>query len=174
MANTHIDGTINGSPVTEDIPANTLLLDFLRSKGLTGAKPSCELEVCGSCTVLVGGTPVSSCTTLAAEVDGNSVETIEGLADGDELHPVQEAFVDEFALQCGYCTPGMILSVKALLEENSAPTRDDIVNWLDGNICRCTGYESIIRATQRAARLLTGTGGDQDSGHSAESKVEAQ
>ena len=122
---------------------------------LTGTKISCEVQVCGSCTVLVDGLPVSSCTLLAYEVSDREVVTIEGLARPDgTLHPIQQAFIDEFAFQCGFCTPGMILSAKALLDENPKPSRDEIIHYMDGNICRCTGYVSIVAAIQRAADVI--------------------
>lgn len=156
MTEIPISGQINGRPVAERVLPNTLLLDFLRERGLTGAKPSCELEVCGACTVLLNGAPVSGCTTLAAELDGGAVETVEGFADGTDLSPIQRAFAEELAFQCGFCTPGMIMSSTALLRNNPAPSREDIVHWMDGNICRCTGYGSIIRAVQTASLARPG------------------
>lgn len=149
-----IAGSINGEPYADEIDPSTLLIDLLRDRGLTGAKPSCEAEVCGSCTVLLDGLPTSACATLAAELDGRAVETIEGLADGERLHPIQRAFLDACAFQCGYCTPGMIMATKALLAEHPEPSREQIVEWLDGNICRCTGYASIVHAVETAARRL--------------------
>lgn len=142
--------TLNGAASSFDVDDNVLLLDLIRDSGLTGAKPSCEMQVCGACTVLVDGLPFSSCTTLAADVDGRRVETIEGLSTGD-LHPVQRAFLERFGFQCGFCTPGMVLAAKSLLEHEPHPTRDQIVHWMDGNICRCTGYQSILEAIQLAA-----------------------
>jgi aerobic-type carbon monoxide dehydrogenase small subunit (CoxS/CutS family) len=150
-----ITGTINGQERALDVEPSTLLLDLLRDLGYTGAKPSCEMEVCGSCTVQLDGLPVSACTTLAAELDGRSVETIEGLGRfEDDLHPVQQAFLKHSAFQCGFCTPGMIMSAKALLETTPAPSRDDVVHWLEGSICRCTGYEPIIDAVCEAAEAM--------------------
>jgi aerobic-type carbon monoxide dehydrogenase small subunit (CoxS/CutS family) len=122
---------------------------------LTGTKISCEVEVCGACTVLINGLPVSSCTTLAYEARGKNVTTIEGLEKADgTLHPIQQAFIDEFAFQCGFCTPGMIMSAKALLDENPKPSRSEIIHHMDGNICRCTGYVPIVNAVQRAAEAM--------------------
>jgi aerobic-type carbon monoxide dehydrogenase small subunit (CoxS/CutS family) len=143
--------TLNGSERTLQAEDRTLLLDLLRESGLTGAKPSCEMEVCGACTVLVDGLPFSACTTLAAEAEGRRVDTIEGLAAEGTLHPIQQAFLERFSFQCGFCTPGMILAAKSLLERERRPSRERIVHWMDGNICRCTGYESIVEAIQLAA-----------------------
>jgi aerobic carbon-monoxide dehydrogenase small subunit len=154
---TRITGTINGRERSLEVDNATLLLDLLRDLGLTGAKPSCEMEVCGACTVQLDGLPVSACTTLAVELDGRTVETVEGLAQSaDALHPVQEAFLKQSAFQCGFCTPGMIMSAKALLEANPPPSRDDVVHWLEGSICRCTGYESIVDAVLDAAEAIRG------------------
>jgi len=147
-----IDVTINGQRVERTLEPRTTLAEFLRNDlGMFGTKISCEMQVCGVCTVLIDGAPVSSCTTLAADADGREVRTIEGLAQSGELHPLQQAFIDEFALQCGYCTPGFIMMAVALLEENPAPTRDEVVHHLEGNICRCTGYRPIIDAVLKAA-----------------------
>jgi aerobic-type carbon monoxide dehydrogenase small subunit (CoxS/CutS family) len=147
-------GRINERELTLDIDNATLLLDLLRDMGLTGAKPSCEMEVCGACTVQLDGLPVSACTTLAVELDGRSVETIEHLDAGGSLHPIQEAFLRHSALQCGFCTPGMVMSAKALLEHDPAPARSDVIHWLEGNICRCTGYETIVDAVLDAAEVM--------------------
>lgn len=144
--------TLNGRGVTLEVPAHALLLDVLRDRlGLKGAKRSCDIQVCGACTVLVDGAPVSACTYLAAEADGRAVLTIEGMADGDTLHPLQEAFVEHGAVQCGFCTAGMLLSAKALLDEDPAPTRERIEQHLRGNLCRCTGYRKIVDAIQACA-----------------------
>lgn len=156
MPNFHLNTRINGTFISCEVPQNTLLIDFLRDRGLTGTKPSCELEVCGACTVLVDSLPASSCTTLAAESHKRNLETIEGLHREGGLTPVQKAFSEEFAFQCGFCTPGMIMSAESLLRQNTDPSREDIIHWLDGNICRCTGYESIVRAVQNAAKKLLG------------------
>ena len=144
--------TVNGRDHELDVPAHALLLDVLRDRlDLKGAKRSCDGEVCGVCTVLVDGLAVSSCTYLAVEADGRAILTVEGLADGDRLHPVQQAFVDAGAVQCGFCTPGMLLTTKALLDEHPAPTREDVLHYLRGSLCRCTGYRKIIEAVLMAA-----------------------
>ncbi len=144
---------VNGRAQELDVPANALLLDVLRDRlDLKGAKRSCDTQVCGACTVLVGGLAVSACTYLAVEADGRTVLTVEGLADGDRLHAVQQAFIDTGAVQCGFCTAGMLLTTKALLDETAAPTEDDVVHYLRGSLCRCTGYRKIIDAVLHAAR----------------------
>lgn len=136
------------------IEDQTLLIELVRGLGLVGTKLSCDSQVCGACTVLLDGRPVSSCTTLAIEADGKPVETIEGLADGTKLHPLQEAFIERFAFQCGYCTPGMILAAHELLRTNPQPSDDQIRHGLEGNMCRCTGYQNIIRAVREAAAAM--------------------
>lgn len=147
--------TVNGRPITADISPRLTLAEFVRDHlGLTGTKVSCEMQVCGVCTVLVDGSPVSSCTYLAVDVDGRDVLTIEGLATEDGLHPIQQAFVDRFALQCGFCTPGFVLMAKALLDAVDHPTREEVVEQFEGNICRCTGYEPIIGAVLAAADAI--------------------
>jgi aerobic carbon-monoxide dehydrogenase small subunit len=152
---TAISGRINGREHTLRVENATLLLDLLRDLGLTGAKPSCEMEVCGACTVQLDGLPVSACTTLAVELDGRSLETVEQLgATEDELHPVQIAFLEHSALQCGFCTPGMVMTAKALLEHDPQPSRETVVHWLEGSICRCTGYEPIVDAVLDAAEAM--------------------
>jgi len=152
---TRIGGVINGREHTFEVDNSLLLLDLLRDLGLTGAKPSCEMEVCGACTVQLDGLPVSSCSTLAIEFDGRTLETIEGLGVSEEsLHPVQQAFLKHSAFQCGFCTPGMVMTAKALLEANAAPSREDVVHWLEGSICRCTGYEPIVDAVLDAAEAM--------------------
>lgn len=144
--------TVNGRPVEMEVPPHALLLDILRDRlGLKGAKRSCDIQVCGACTVLVDGAPVSACTYLAVEAGGHQVLTVEGLADGDALHPLQEAFIEHGAVQCGFCTSGMLLSASALLAEDPAPTRERIVHYLRGNLCRCTGYQKIIEAISACA-----------------------
>jgi carbon-monoxide dehydrogenase small subunit len=144
---------LNGRPTETEYEHCETLAEVLRERlNLTGTKLSCEVQVCGACTVLLDGLPVSSCTLLAYEARGKNVVTIEGLAKPDgTLHSIQQAFIDEFAFQCGFCTPGMILAAKALLDENPKPSREEIVDYMDGNICRCTGYVSIVAAIQRAA-----------------------
>ncbi|MBF8255024.1 MAG: CoxS [Deltaproteobacteria bacterium] len=147
---------LNGKPAKVDCEAADTLAEVLRNQlNLNGTKVSCEVQVCGACTVLVDNLPVSACTYLAYEARGKSVTTIEGLEKPDgTLHPLQQAFIDEFAFQCGYCTPGMIMAAKALLDEIPQPTRDEIIHHMDGNICRCTGYVPIVTAIQRAANVM--------------------
>jgi carbon-monoxide dehydrogenase small subunit len=149
--------TVNGRPVELTVEPRETLLEVLRERlGLTGTKKSCDVQVCGACSVLVDGLPVSSCTYLAYEARGKQVLSIEGLAQGEQLHPIQEAFVEHGALQCGFCTPGMVLSVKALLDESPAPSEAEIKHYLRGNLCRCTGYKKIVEAVVDAAgRLAT-------------------
>jgi len=146
---------VNGVEVRRFVQNRLTLAEFLRADlGLTGTKVSCELEVCGVCSVLVDDSPVSSCTYLAVDVDGREVLTVEGLAHGSRLHPLQSAFVENFALQCGFCTPGFLVMAYALLKNNPDPTEEEIVEHLDGNICRCTGYRPIIDAVMDAARRM--------------------
>jgi aerobic-type carbon monoxide dehydrogenase small subunit (CoxS/CutS family) len=147
---------LNGRAIEIDCePADTLAEVLRNQLNLNGTKVSCEVQVCGACTVLVENLPVSACTYLAYETRGKSVTTIEGLENADgSLHPLQQAFIDEFAFQCGYCTPGMIMSAKSLLDENPRPTRDEIIHYMDGNICRCTGYVPIVAAIQRASEVM--------------------
>jgi aerobic-type carbon monoxide dehydrogenase small subunit (CoxS/CutS family) len=149
--------TLNGKPVALDCEAADTLAEVLRnSLNLNGTKVSCEVQVCGACTVLVDGLPVSACTYLAYEARGKNVTTVEGLEKPDgTLQSLQQAFIDEFAFQCGYCTPGMIMSAKALLDQNPRPSRDEIIHHMDGNICRCTGYLPIVAAIQRAAEAMS-------------------
>jgi len=145
--------TINGNRWSGIVPVEETLLEFLRVRlRLTGTKRSCESEVCGACTVLVGNLPVSSCTYLAFEAHEKSVLTIEGLAKGDQLDPLQEAFIRNIGAQCGYCTPGQIMAAKSLLMENPHPSRDQITEWLSGNICRCGAYGAIAKSILEAAQ----------------------
>jgi aerobic-type carbon monoxide dehydrogenase small subunit (CoxS/CutS family) len=147
--------TVNGARVARTVSTRTMLAQFLRDElGLTGTKISCELQVCGVCSVLVDGAPVSACTYLAVDVDGREVETVEGLARDGELHPLQQAFIDNFALQCGFCTPGFLMMAKALLAEDRDPGTETISEFLDGNICRCTGYRPIVEAVHDAAARM--------------------
>ena len=148
---------LNGRAIEVDCePADTLAEVLRNTLNLNGTKVSCEVQVCGACTVLIDGAPVSACTYLAYEARGKGVTTIEGLEKPDgTLHPLQQAFIDEFAFQCGYCTPGMIMSAKALLDESPQPTHDEIIHHMDGNICRCTGYVPIVAAIQRAADMMS-------------------
>ena len=148
--------TVNGSQEHLMVPSNMTLLQMLREKmALTGTKNGCEAGECGACTVLVDGEPVNSCMTLAVEVDGRAVTTVEGLAHGGQLSPLQEAFVEHNAVQCGFCTPGVLISAHALLERNPHPTEEEIRAALVGNLCRCTGYLRIIQAVQTAAEHST-------------------
>jgi len=147
--------TVNGRPTELEIEPREILLDVIRDRlGLTGAKRSCDVQVCGVCTVLLNGIPVSACCTLAYEANGKSVETVEGLAFAGQLHPIQRAFIEKGALQCGFCTSGMLLATKALLADYPHPTPEQIKHELAGNLCRCTGYWNIIEAVEEAARLL--------------------
>lgn len=146
---------LNGETAEAQVEARTPLADLLREKyRLTGTKVSCEAQICGSCTVLVDGKPVSSCTYLGVDVDGREVTTIEGVSEGEALDVVQQAFVEAGAIQCGYCTPGFVLTVKSLLEMNEEPSEEVAKHYLEGNICRCTGYEQILEAVLSAARTL--------------------
>ena len=148
---------VNGRELFLAVEPHLTLLDLLRDRlALKGAKRSCDLQVCGACTVLVDGRAVSSCTFLAYEAGGASVLTIEGMADGDRLHPLQQSFIDNGALQCGFCTPGMILSAKALLDEIPRTTEDQVKEYMKGNICRCTGYKKIAEAILAAAGAPAG------------------
>jgi carbon-monoxide dehydrogenase small subunit len=150
--------TVNGQPVELQIEPREILLDVIRDRlNLKGAKRSCDLQVCGACTVLLDGTPVSACCTLAYEASGREVTTIEGLAENGRLHPIQEAFIHQGAIQCGFCTSGMILTTKAMLAENPKPDREQIKHYLGGNLCRCTGYWNILNAVEDAAGRLAGT-----------------
>ena len=143
---------VNGESVSREIADNRLLIDFLRyDLDLTGTKEGCSVGVCGACTVLVDGQPVSACLTLAVSVDGCAVTSIEGLADGDQLHPLQRAFIEYGGFQCGICTSGQIMSAKALLDTNPHPSREEIQSWMMGNLCRCTGYYKIIESIQAVA-----------------------
>ena len=145
--------TVNGEARELTVPPHETLIECLRERlGLLGVKKSCDVQVCGACTVLVDDRPVSACTLLAFETRGRSVRTIEGLARGEALHPVQEAFIEHGALQCGFCTPGMIMATIALLAENASPTADDVKHYMRGNICRCTGYKRILEAILDASR----------------------
>jgi aerobic carbon-monoxide dehydrogenase small subunit len=145
--------TVNGSPVGAEVPDRTLLVHFIRDHaGLTATNVGCDTSSCGACTVLLDGQSVKSCTLLAAQADGRAVTTVEGLAEGDgQLHAVQQAFRAEHGLQCGFCTPGMVMAAVSLLEENPAPTEEEVRTGLEGNICRCTGYHNIVRAVLAAA-----------------------
>jgi carbon-monoxide dehydrogenase small subunit len=145
--------TVNGRTFTRTVEPRTTLADFLRDDlDLTGTHVGCEHGVCGACTVLLDGQPVRSCLLFAIQLDGAVLTTVEGLADGERLHPIQEAFREHHGLQCGFCTPGLLLTAKALLEENPAPTDREIREAIAGNLCRCTGYHFIVDAIRAAAR----------------------
>ncbi|MBI4523972.1 MAG: (2Fe-2S)-binding protein [Deltaproteobacteria bacterium] len=147
-----IEVLVNGTKWSGKVPAEEVLLDFLRYRlGLTGTKRSCESQVCGACTVLVNEKPVSSCSYLAFEVDGQSVTSIEGLASGQELDPLQQAFIRNVGAQCGFCTSGQLMAAKGLLIENPSPTYSDVSEWMKGNICRCGCYPAIARSIMEAA-----------------------
>ena len=150
-----INTKINGQSVSASAEASTSLLEFLRDTlEMKGSKLCCNTGECGACTVIYDGKPINSCVTMAADANGSEIITIEGLADGDKLHPVQQAFIDTGAVQCGYCTPGYIMSVKALLDRTTKPTAEDIEEAVSGNICRCTGYNKIVDAIHLAAQKL--------------------
>ncbi|MFE3177906.1 (2Fe-2S)-binding protein [Amycolatopsis sp. NPDC059090] len=143
---------VNGKTVEREVPDRTLLVHYLRdTAGLTGTNIGCDTTSCGACTVLLDGESVKSCTVLAAQADGHEVTTVEGLASGDSLHPVQRAFREQHGLQCGFCTPGMMMATVSLLKENPKPTRDEARAALEGNLCRCTGYHNIVSAVIEAS-----------------------
>jgi carbon-monoxide dehydrogenase small subunit len=148
--------TINGTAQSADVEPRKLLVDFIRTElGMTGTHIGCDTTSCGACTVLLDGTPIKSCTMFAASADGHAVQTVEGLKNG-ELHPLQVSFKENHGLQCGFCTPGMMLVGKALLEKNTSPT-DDEVRWaISGNLCRCTGYTNIVKSIQAAGAAIEG------------------
>ena len=148
---------VNGQSVSHDVPDNTLLVTFLRETlGLTGTHIGCDTSQCGACVIHVDGTTVKSCTMLAAHAEGAAITTIEGIAVGDELHPMQQAFHENHGLQCGFCTPGMIMSAIELVENNKNLSEQDIREGLEGNICRCTGYHNIVKSVQDAAQKMGG------------------
>ena len=147
-----ITATVNGTEITDDVEPRVLLVHWLReAQGLTGTHWGCDTSNCGTCVVLLDGVPVKSCTVLAAMTDGHEVRTVEGLADGTTLDPVQQGFMEEHGLQCGFCTPGMMLTARALLDRNPAPHEQEIREAISGQICRCTGYATIVRAVRWAA-----------------------
>jgi carbon-monoxide dehydrogenase small subunit len=155
--NLTINVTVNGKSVSADAEPSTSLLEFLRDiLNYKGTKLCCNTGECGACTILFNGKPVNSCVVLGADAAGAEIVTVEGLADGDKLHPVQQAFIDTGAVQCGYCTPGFIISIKALLDRSKHPTPEEIEEAVSGNICRCTGYTKIVDAIQLAAEKLEG------------------
>jgi len=149
--------TVNGRLVEREVEPRLLLVHFIRDiAGLTGTKVGCDTSQCGSCTVLVGGIATKSCTRLAVQTDGASVATIESLAADGTLHPMQESFWSKHGLQCGFCTPGMILTAVAMLQSHPNPTADDVRHGLEGNLCRCTGYQNIVRSVRDAAAVMGG------------------
>jgi carbon-monoxide dehydrogenase small subunit len=155
MASHKISVTVNGAPQTAEVEARLLLVHLLRDVfRLTGTHIGCDTTHCGACTVLLDGVPVKSCTVLAVQADGRNVKTVEGLEQDGKLHPVQEGFMQEHGLQCGFCTPGMLMTASALLEQNKKPDEGEIRRAISGNLCRCTGYVNIIKAIQHAAAKL--------------------
>lgn len=150
-----ISVTVNGKPHDSEVEPRTLLVYYLREAlGLTGTHIGCDTSNCGACTVIVDGQAVKSCTLLAAQVDGSDITTVEGLGTPDNLHPMQEAFWEEHGLQCGFCTPGMMIAAIQLLERNPDPSDDEVRHALEGNLCRCTGYQNIVNAVQSAAKKM--------------------
>ena len=148
---------VNGKKVSKDIPDHTLLSVFLRDiLNLTGTHIGCDTSQCGACTIMMNGHAVKSCTALAVQAEGSEIKTIEGLATNGELHPLQQAFWDEHGLQCGYCTPGMIMAGVGLLDQNPKPSESEIRHCLEGNICRCTGYQNIVKAVKSASQSMKG------------------
>ena len=146
---------INGNKITKEISDNTMLSDFLRNNlALTGTHVGCDTSQCGACVVHLDGNSVKSCTTLVADCDGGEITTIEGLANNGKMHPMQEAFKKHHGLQCGFCTPGMVMSAVDLLQKNKNPSEQEIRDWLEGNICRCTGYQGIVAAVKEAASKM--------------------
>ena len=155
MSMIHVSARVNGDPVEFLCDTRETLLDVLRDRlALTGAKEGCGTGDCGACSVLLNGRLVSSCLVLGAEVQGAEIETVEGMADGEKLHPLQRKIIEHAALQCGICTPGILIAAKALLARDPNPDEETIRYWLAGNLCRCTGYDKIIRAIQDAAREM--------------------
>ena len=146
-----INININNKAYSEEVEDSTLLVELLRDKlGLTGTHVGCDTSQCGACVIHVDGDSVKSCTVLAAQVNGKDLTTVEGLASGGQLHPIQKSFQNNHALQCGFCTPGLVMSAVDLLKKNSSPSEDEIREWFEGHICRCTGYKNIIKAVQEA------------------------
>ncbi len=157
MSKHRIELEVNGQKLEAEVPARRMLSDFLRDDlHLTGTKRGCETGTCGACSVLLDGQLVKSCLSLAVQAQGCQVRTVEGLAQGDQLHPIQESFMNCGGLQCGYCTPGFLMAACALLENNSRPSEEEIRSALSGNLCRCTGYTQIVESVQDAARKMHG------------------
>ena len=149
--------TVNGENVSSEVEPRTLLVQYLRENlGLTGTHVGCDTRQCGACVVHVNGKSAKSCTMLAVQAEGSEVSTIEGLADGDTLHPMQEAFRENHGLQCGFCTPGMVMSAIDLVQTNSNPSEQDVREWLEGNLCRCTGYHNIVKSILAGAKTMQG------------------
>ena len=147
--------TVNGKKIVKEVPDNTLLSDFLRDKlAMTGTHIGCDTSQCGACTVHLNKKSIKSCTVLVADCDGEEVTTIEGLATNGKMHPMQESFKKNHGLQCGFCTPGMVMSAIDLLQENKNPSEQEIRDWLEGNICRCTGYQNIVAAVKEASTKM--------------------
>ncbi len=158
MAGVPVEITINGRSYSGEVEPRQLLVHFIRENaGLTGTKVGCDTSQCGTCTVQLDGASAKACTVLTVQASGSSVRTIEGLAGDDGLHPLQEAFWNKHGLQCGFCTPGMIMAAEELLRTNPSPTREEIRHGLEGNICRCTGYQNIVRAVEEAAGAMGGS-----------------
>ncbi len=156
MSTVAISMTVNGQPVSGDVEPRTLLVEFLREHlGLTGTHVGCDTSQCGACVVIADGISVKSCAVLTVQYDGGSITTIEGLADGETLHPMQQAFNDHHALQCGFCTPGMVMSAVDLVNRQPDPSDADIHKGLEGNFCRCTGYQNIVRAVRAGAKAMS-------------------
>ncbi|MCB1630386.1 MAG: (2Fe-2S)-binding protein [Pseudomonadales bacterium] len=152
-----VEVTVNGGKYQREVEPRLLLVELLREElGLTGTHIGCDTSYCGACTVLLDGRPVKSCTVLAVQADGRSIETVEGLEQEGKLHPLQEAFSEHHGLQCGFCTPGMLMSAKSLLADNPSPTRDEIKKAIAGNVCRCTGFQNIYVAVDAAAQKMRG------------------
>jgi carbon-monoxide dehydrogenase small subunit len=157
---TNVSVTVNGQVREADVEPRTLLVYFVREHlGLTGTNVGCDTSTCGSCTVLVDGESVKSCTMLTAQADGREVTTIEAMADGDTMHPIQDAFHRNHGLQCGYCTPGMVMAAASYLKEHPTPTEEDVREALEGNLCRCTGYQNIVKSILDAAGTMSGAKG---------------
>jgi aerobic carbon-monoxide dehydrogenase small subunit len=155
MSKRALSVTVNGQPVSAEVEPRTLLVHFIREDlGLTGTHIGCDTTSCGACTIHLNGVPVKSCTVFAVQADGGEIRTVEGLEQNGQLHPVQEGFWEEHGLQCGFCTPGMMMTAVALLDENPNPTESEIRHAISGNLCRCTGYVNIVRAIQYAANKM--------------------
>jgi carbon-monoxide dehydrogenase small subunit len=160
MSKHHVTTTINGEPTEYLCEAQQTMLDVLRDElGLTGSKEGCSSGDCGACTVILDGNIVCSCLMLGVEAEGRKIQTIEGIADGEKLHPVQQKFLEHAALQCGFCTPGLIVAAKAMLDTTLDPTEEEARYWLAGNLCRCTGYDKVLRAVMDAAAVMRAEAG---------------